>query len=84
MSQNRKGIPMTQAQQVELANEKVTCWVAKREHATAMLTKWQQQLARLQGARPTEPTAAKPPALVLSEKVVLIGKGKKTPPKPKK
>jgi len=49
-----------------------------------MLTKWQQQLARLQGARPTEPTAAKPPALVLSEKVVLIGKGKKTPPKPKK
>jgi hypothetical protein len=75
---------MTHAQQVELANEKVTRWVAKREHATAMLTKWQQQLARLQGAKPVEPTAAKLPALVLSEKVVPIGKVKKTPPKPKR
>jgi hypothetical protein len=80
---------MTQADQLMLANEKISRWTSKHAHAAAMLGKWQKQLATLKakGAKPVEPTAAKLPPLVIDEKVVPIdqakAKGKKTPPKKK-
>ena len=76
---------MTQAEQVALASSKVEHWRTKVERAASLLHKWEKQLATLnaKGAKPIEPTAAKLPPLVLDEKVVPIGKGKKTPPKKK-
>ena len=76
---------MTQTEQVALASSKVEHWRGKVERAAGILHKWEGQLAKLQakGAKPVEPTAAELPPLVLDEKVVPIGKGKKTPPKKK-
>ena len=78
---------MTINEHVALATDKVAHWNSKRDHALAMLTKWQARLSAL------PPTAAKlPPVVVVptdDAKVVPITdaaktKGKKAPPKPKK
>src|SRR5262245_59590167 len=53
----------TAAERIALASEKVLRWQTKRDHATAMLGKWEAQLKRLQ-PKP-QPTAAKLPALTI-------------------
>ena len=84
---------MTTAEQVQLATEKVAHWTVKQEKATALLKKWQHQLAKVQAKDKPQATAAKLPPVVMvptdDPKVVPItakAKAKKlpTPPKPKK
>jgi hypothetical protein len=78
---------MTQAEQVSLAFEKCSRWTAKQQHASAMLAKWQKQLAKLQakGKQQPQPTIDKIPPLAMaaniSDKVVAIKpvKGKAKP-----
>jgi hypothetical protein len=68
---------MTITEQVALATDKVAHWNSKRDHALAMLTKWQGRLSALQSKNKPVPTAKKlpPVALVaegLGDKVVPI------------
>jgi hypothetical protein len=60
---------MTIHEQVALATDKVAHWNGKRDHATAMLTKWQSRLSALQAKdKPQpkpQPTAMKLPPVTL-------------------
>jgi hypothetical protein len=68
---------MTIHEQVVLATDKVAHWNSKRDHALAMLTRWQTCLSALQSKEKPQPTAKMLPAvtLVADDKVVPI-KGK--------
>jgi|SRR5262245_52744008 len=56
---------MTTVEQIALANEKVTHWRGKCEHAASILRKWEGQLAKLQAkAQPQQPTQPKPQATI--------------------
>ena len=85
---------MTINEQVALATDKVAHWNSKRDHALAMLTKWQGRLSAFQSKDKPQSTAKKlPPATLVADvaketngKVVPLdkakaGKGKKPPPK---
>ena len=48
---------MTMIEQIALANEKVSHWNAKRDHALAMLAKWESRLTALQAKGKPVPTA---------------------------
>jgi hypothetical protein len=65
---------MTIQEQVVLATDKVAHWNSKRDHALAMLTKWQNRLSALQAKEKPQPTAKMLPAvtLVADDKVVPI------------
>jgi hypothetical protein len=52
---------MTITEQLTLATDKVAHWNSKRDHATAMLTKWQSRLSALQSKGKPEPAAKKLP-----------------------
>ena len=56
---------MTIHEQVVLATDKVAHWNSKRDHATAMLTKWQTRLSAMQSKGKPEPTAKKLPPVTL-------------------
>jgi hypothetical protein len=56
---------MTMIEQVALATDKVAHWNSKRDHALAMLSKWQGRLTALQSKGKPQPTAAKLPALAI-------------------
>jgi ABC-type hemin transport system substrate-binding protein len=81
---------MTINEQVALATDKVAHWNSKRDHALAMLTKWQGRLSALQSKGKPQPTAKKlPPVALVAEgsgdKVVPInGKAKPAKAKPPK
>ena len=87
---------MTIHEQVALATDKIAHWNSKRDHAQAMLTKWQGRLTALQSNGKSQPTSKKlPPVALVPEvakeagdaKVVPIkgkAKGKKPTPPTKK
>jgi len=78
---------MTATEQLALASSKIEHWRGKVERSSALLHKWEKQLATLKakGAKPVEPTAAKLPPLVIDPKVVPIEQAKaKGKAKPKK
>ena len=58
---------MTNAETLSLASEKVSHWMHKRDHATAMLVKWIKRLEQLKAKGKAVPTATKlPPVNVTS------------------
>jgi hypothetical protein len=70
---------MTIHEQVVLATDKVAHWNSKRDHALAMLTRWQTCLSALQSKERPQPTAKMLPAvtLVADDKVPIKGKVEK-------
>ena len=56
---------MTTIEQVALASQKVVRWQGKRDHAVAMLSKWQNRLSALQSKGKPQQTANKLPPLTL-------------------
>ena len=52
-------------EKVALATDKVAHWNSKRDHALAMLTKWQARLSALQSKGKSQPTAKKLPKVDL-------------------
>jgi hypothetical protein len=56
---------MTIQEQVVFATDRVAHWNSKRDHALAMLTKWQARLSALQAKGKPQPTAKKLPAVTL-------------------
>lgn len=56
---------MTITEQLTLATDKVAHWNSKRDHALAMLTKWQGRLSALQSKGKPQPTAKKLPKVNL-------------------
>ena len=52
-------------EQLTLATDKVVHWNSKRDHALAMLTKWQNRLSALQAKGKPHPTAKKLPPVTL-------------------
>jgi hypothetical protein len=57
---------MTINEQVALATDKVAHWNSKREHAKAMLAKWQGRLSAFQSKGKPQPTSTKLPALTFA------------------
>jgi hypothetical protein len=70
---------MTITEQVALASDKVAHWNSKREHALAMLTKWQARLSALQSKGKPQPTAKSLPAVTLVADVAKETNGKVVP-----
>jgi hypothetical protein len=58
---------MTIQEQVVLATDRVAHWNSKRDHALAMLTKWQARLSALQAKGKPQPTAKKLPKVDLGD-----------------
>src|SRR5262245_53932547 len=56
---------MTINEQVALATDKVAHWNSKRDHALAMLSKWESRLTALQAKSKPQPTADKLPPLTI-------------------
>ena len=56
---------MTINEQVALATDKVAHWNSKRDHAQAMLTKWQDRFSALQSKGKSQQTAKLLPKLEL-------------------
>jgi hypothetical protein len=56
---------MTITEHLTLATDKVAHWNSKRDHALAMLTKWQGRLSALQSKGKPLPTAKKLPPVTL-------------------
>ena len=67
---------MTITEQVAIATDKVAHWNSKRDHALAMLTKWQSHRTALQSKGKPQPTAKSLPAVTLVADVAKETNGK--------
>jgi hypothetical protein len=70
---------MTINEQVALATDKVAHWNSKRDHALAMLTKWQDRFSALQSKGKPLPSSAKLPPVALVPDIAKESNGKVVP-----